>query len=42
MVVIACPMAQQGIPAMVLIFSPMPEAAATETPNVFNIPVMSR
>src|SRR5699024_11743235 len=40
--VIACPIAQQCIPAKVLIFSPTPEAAATAVPNWFSIPVMSR
>ena len=31
--VTACPIAQQGIPAKVLICKPMPEAADTEVPN---------
>jgi len=42
MAVMACPMAQQCIPAKVLIFSPTPEAAATEVPKGLSIPVTSR
>lgn len=42
MAVTAWPTAQQGIPAKVLTFSPTPDAAATDTPNWFNMPVIIR
>ena len=40
--VTACPIAQQGIPANVLILSPTPDAAATDTPKLLSIPVITR
>ena len=37
--VTVCPIAQQGIPAKVLTFNPIPEAAVTEIPKLLSISI---